>query len=272
MNKKKSHLDHDRDKESQFRYVGLASEIKPGTGKSFSIVVNGSEESDNMNKKRNTLEVAVFNLRGRFHAISNSCIHKGGPLSQGFLNGEIVTCPWHGWKYSVRDGKSPHKGGDSVNSYKVKVVDGEKLYVSYLPCDIGHRVTQPHQAYSKLAQSVDKYLRDAAKDVGSLRSSDRINDKRIEGETLKRRGTRTNARTTRVLGISTTNANDNIAPRKSTSEEALSFALNHAKNDLHTAETVMIKLGDLEFKHCEGYYSKNAKACIFPCSISEMDK
>ena len=34
----------------------------------------------------------------------------------------------------------------------------------------------------------------------------------------------------------------------------------------------MIKLRDLHFKHCEGYYSKNANACIFPCSISEMDK
>ena len=34
---------------------------------------------------------------------------------------------------------------------------------------------------------------------------------------------------------------------------------------------MMIKLRDLHFKHCEGYYSKNAKACIFPCSISEMD-
>jgi multimeric flavodoxin WrbA len=34
----------------------------------------------------------------------------------------------------------------------------------------------------------------------------------------------------------------------------------------------MIKLRDLSFKHCEGYYSKNTKACIFPCSISEMDK
>jgi nitrite reductase/ring-hydroxylating ferredoxin subunit len=108
MNKKKSHLDHDRDKESQFRYVGLASEIKPGTGKSFSIVVNGSEESDNMNKKRNTLEVAVFNLRGRFHAISNSCIHKGGPLSQGFLNGEIVTCPWLGMGGNIQLGMESH--------------------------------------------------------------------------------------------------------------------------------------------------------------------
>ncbi|NAL78784.1 flavodoxin family protein [Nitrososphaera sp. AFS] len=75
----------------------------------------------------------------------------------------------------------------------------------------------------------------------------------------------------RVLGISTTNSNDNIAPRNSTSEAALSYALDYAKNEFR-AETLMIKLRDLHFKHCEGYYSKNAKACIFPCSISEMDK
>ena len=34
----------------------------------------------------------------------------------------------------------------------------------------------------------------------------------------------------------------------------------------------LIKLRQLNFKHCEGYYSKNANACIFPCSISEMDR
>ena len=75
----------------------------------------------------------------------------------------------------------------------------------------------------------------------------------------------------RVLGISTTNSNDKVAPRKSTSEGALNFALDYAKNKLGT-ECIMIKLRQLNFKHCEGYYSKNAKACIFPCSISEMDK
>ena len=62
-----------------------------------------------------------------------------------------------------------------------------------------------------------------------------------------------------------------MAPRKSTSEDALRFALEFARKELE-AETVMIKLRELEFSHCEGYYSKNAKACIFPCSISERDK
>jgi multimeric flavodoxin WrbA len=75
----------------------------------------------------------------------------------------------------------------------------------------------------------------------------------------------------RILGISSTNSNDKIAPRKSTSEEALMYALDYTKNEFG-AETKIIKLRDLHFKHCEGYYSKNANACIFPCSISEMDE
>ena len=51
----------------------------------------------------------------------------------------------------------------------------------------------------------------------------------------------------------------------------MQFALDYSKNELN-AETIMIKLRELEFKDCEGCYSKNAKACIFPCTISEMDK
>jgi len=78
-------------------------------------------------------------------------------------------------------------------------------------------------------------------------------------------------KTPRILGISTTNSNDKIAPRKSTSEDALNYALDYAKHEFG-AETKVIKLRDLHFKHCEGYYSKNASACIFPYSISEMDK
>ncbi len=80
-----------------------------------------------------------------------------------------------------------------------------------------------------------------------------------------------NKRKMRVLGISATNTNDKMAPRKSTSEEALCFALDYA-HSVFEAETVMIKLRELNFKHCEGYYSKNTNACVFPCSISEVDK
>jgi nitrite reductase/ring-hydroxylating ferredoxin subunit/multimeric flavodoxin WrbA len=223
---------------SSYRYVGLSTEIKSGESKSFSIKTEGEKN----------IEIAVFNLNGSFYAISNSCIHKGGPLSNGFLDGDIVTCPWHGWKYSVKTGKSPHEGGDSVNSYDVKIA-GNKVYVNSIPSTVGKRIFQPHESYLKLEKSVESYLDHKSND--NVLS---VDDKKI-----------------RILGISTTNANDKIAPRKSTSEDALHFALEYAKNELG-AETVMIKLRDLEFNHCEGYYSKNANACIFPCSISERDR
>jgi nitrite reductase/ring-hydroxylating ferredoxin subunit len=60
----------------------------------------------------------IFNIEGKVYAISNRCVN------EGVLEGYIVTCPWHGLKYSVIDGKAPHEGGDSVRSYEIKVIEG----------------------------------------------------------------------------------------------------------------------------------------------------
>ena len=60
-------------------------------------------------------------------------------------------------------------------------------------------------------------------------------------------------------------------PRFSTSEHLLGVALEHARTALG-AEARMIRLNDLKFRNCEGYYSKAAKACTWPCSITSMDK
>jgi nitrite reductase/ring-hydroxylating ferredoxin subunit len=49
-------------------------------------------------------QVAVFLHDGRVRAISNICNHKGGPLGEGHVHGEFVTCPWHAWEYSVVTG------------------------------------------------------------------------------------------------------------------------------------------------------------------------
>ncbi len=73
----------------------------------------------------------------------------------------------------------------------------------------------------------------------------------------------------RVAGISTTVMNkDN--PRYSTSEALLKIALEHAESKLG-AETKLIRLNDLKFRACEGYYSKSARACTWPCTITQMD-
>jgi multimeric flavodoxin WrbA/nitrite reductase/ring-hydroxylating ferredoxin subunit len=73
----------------------------------------------------------------------------------------------------------------------------------------------------------------------------------------------------RIGGISTTPM-DAKNPRFSTSEHLLDVALQHAKT--LGAESKLIKLNDLNFRHCEGYYSKAAKACTWPCSITSMDQ
>ncbi|MBK8725961.1 MAG: NAD(P)H-dependent oxidoreductase [Holophagaceae bacterium] len=72
----------------------------------------------------------------------------------------------------------------------------------------------------------------------------------------------------RVVGLSTT-VMDKANPRFSTSDALLETALEHAK--ALGAETRLIKLNDLAFRACEGYYSKSARACTWPCSITQMD-
>jgi len=236
--------DNNNNKSSTFRYLCTIEELPAGKSRQF-VVSN--------DKGAKKIQIAVFNVDGKYYCISNKCQHQGGPLSKGILDEKkkVVTCPWHGWKYSIIDGKAPHEGGDSVDSYETKIIE-DKLYVNSIPTNIGKRVTQPHKEYSDLQNSVREYLTHIDKDSRLQLSRDAKKNPRI-------------------LGISTTNSNDKIAPRKSTSEDALNYALDYAKHEFG-AETKVIKLRDLHFKHCEGYYSKNASACIFPCSISEMDK
>jgi nitrite reductase/ring-hydroxylating ferredoxin subunit/multimeric flavodoxin WrbA len=72
----------------------------------------------------------------------------------------------------------------------------------------------------------------------------------------------------RLLGISTT-AMDEAYPRYSTSDDLLQVAL--ASGTETGAESKLIRLSALKFRHCEGYYSKSAHACTWPCSITQMD-
>ncbi len=73
----------------------------------------------------------------------------------------------------------------------------------------------------------------------------------------------------RVFGLSTTGM-DTESPRYSTSEDLLVEALAHA-HDALGCETRLIKLAEVKFKHCEGYYSKAAPACTWPCTLTQMD-
>jgi ferredoxin-NADP reductase/nitrite reductase/ring-hydroxylating ferredoxin subunit len=69
--------------------VPSAAEITPGSGRL--VETNGRR-------------IAVFNVGGRYHAIDETCSHEGGPLSEGTLDGRVVTCPWHGARFDVTTG------------------------------------------------------------------------------------------------------------------------------------------------------------------------
>lgn len=72
--------------------------------------------------------IAVFRIEGVYHAIANTCVHMGGPLSEGDLAGHVVTCPWHHWSYDVRTGKTTMSEAVGVKSFPVEL-RGEDVFV-----------------------------------------------------------------------------------------------------------------------------------------------
>jgi nitrite reductase (NADH) small subunit len=91
---------------AEFVRVTGAADVLPGSG----VVAEVKGQS-----------VAVFNVDGTYYAIDNTCVHRGGPLGEGELEGDTVTCPWHGWQYDVKSGKSINNPSACVKSYQVKV-------------------------------------------------------------------------------------------------------------------------------------------------------
>jgi nitrite reductase/ring-hydroxylating ferredoxin subunit/multimeric flavodoxin WrbA len=175
--------------------------------------------------------VAVSYKDGKFGVISNVCNHVGGPLGRGHIEGEFVVCPWHQYRF--------HRcTGAGEPGYEADRVPGYgvkeengRLLVTAKPTS--KRGHLPHDPHP-LTRATERA-------PGPMR----------------------------VAGISTT-AMDGKYPRFSTSEHLLEVALEHARSAL-AAETKLIKLNALKFRHCEGYYSKAAKACTWPCSITAAD-
>jgi nitrite reductase (NADH) small subunit len=74
-------------------------------------------------------KIALFNVEGTYYAIGDTCTHRGGPLSEGDVQGTRVTCPWHGAEFDLKTGavlEPPAQKG--VPSYKV-VVEGDDIKV-----------------------------------------------------------------------------------------------------------------------------------------------
>ena len=73
--------------------------------------------------------VAIANVDGQFYGIDAECTHQGGPLDEGFLEGKLLTCPWHAGDWDVETGEAqgPPVSG-TLPTYGVRVA-GDDLEV-----------------------------------------------------------------------------------------------------------------------------------------------
>ncbi len=96
-----------------FVKVARRDEIAEGTGKT---VEAGGKP------------IALFNAGGKFYAIHNTCLHRGGPLGEGELDGTTVVCPWHGWEYDITTGFKIDEPDKKVACFAVKI-EGDDILI-----------------------------------------------------------------------------------------------------------------------------------------------
>ena len=72
--------------------------------------------------------IAVFREQGQFFAIDDVCPHMGASLSGGYVERGIVTCPWHAWRFRLRDGAWADNPRIGIGCYAVRV-EGDEVQV-----------------------------------------------------------------------------------------------------------------------------------------------
>lgn len=100
---------------AEFQTVAKVEDIPEGEGRSFPV---------------NGVMVAVFRVNGEYTAINDTCPHMGASLAEGYVEEEGVTCPWHAWRFSVKDGTwlDNPKAKLRTDCYEVRV-EGEAIQV-----------------------------------------------------------------------------------------------------------------------------------------------
>jgi len=93
-----------------FHTVARVDEIPEGQGRAFDV---------------DGVMVAVFNEGGQYYALEDYCPHQGAPLSDGILFDKTVTCSWHGWVFSLEDGRHLDGSRAKVPTLPVRVVNDE---------------------------------------------------------------------------------------------------------------------------------------------------
>ena len=71
--------------------------------------------------------LCVANVDGTITAIENVCLHMGGPLGQGYVEGGKIVCPWHGWEYEPKTGELVGDPKSKLDVFPIKVENGDVM-------------------------------------------------------------------------------------------------------------------------------------------------
>src|SRR5258708_36737275 len=71
--------------------------------------------------------ICVANVNGTFSAMDNVCLHRGGPLGQGMIEGGKGVCPWHGWAWDAKTGEAGQNPSVKIAIDPLKIEKGDRL-------------------------------------------------------------------------------------------------------------------------------------------------
>jgi nitrite reductase/ring-hydroxylating ferredoxin subunit len=72
--------------------------------------------------------LALCNVEGKLYALDNVCPHRGGPLGEGDLEGRVLTCPWHAWRWDVTSGANVNNPAVRVACFPV-CVEAQEIFI-----------------------------------------------------------------------------------------------------------------------------------------------
>ena len=100
---------------SEYTKIADAADLSPGTA---------------MSTEFGGAKVALFNVEGTVYAISDTCTHRGGTLSEGTVDGTTVTCPLHGATFDLTTGNATGPPASApVTRYDVRV-EGDEIQIT----------------------------------------------------------------------------------------------------------------------------------------------
>ena len=104
---------------TEFRSVAKVGDIPAGEGRSFAV---------------DCTMVGVFHIDGAYYAINDSCPHMGASLAPGYVEDGAVMCPWHAWRFCIKDGSwlDNPQSELKTDTYEVRLV-GDDIQVHVPP-------------------------------------------------------------------------------------------------------------------------------------------